>query len=135
MKRPVSVTILIIVVLLTGGLHLLRFIQSIKNWEFLEQLLPFSPLYFILSGLVWIFLCLIILFGITKRKSWTILVLIGAAAGYSIYFWVDRFLLADLKGRISNDIFTLILNIILLGILLFIISRSTVRDYFGVTHE
>lgn len=135
MKRPVSVTILIIVVLLTGGLHLLRFIQSIKNWEFLEQLLPFSPLYFILSGLVWIILCLIILFGITKRKSWTILVLIGAAAGYSIYFWVDRFLLAELEGRISNDIFTLILNIILLGILLFIISRSTVRDYFGVTHE
>jgi len=135
MKRPASVTIIIILVLLTGGFNIIRLVQSIKNWEFLVQLLPFSPLYFILSGLIWIILSLIILFGIKQRKSWTLLVFIGAVAGYSIFFWVDRLLLAVVDSRIGNDIFVLILNSILLGIILSIISRGNVRDYFGVTHE
>lgn len=135
MKRPAGVTILAGLVLLIGGFNLIRLVQTVKNWEFLSRLLPFSPFYFVISGFVWIIISFIILFGISRRKPWTILLIISSSAGYTIYYWMDRLLLVDKASRIGNDLFVLLVNIMIMVIILWIVSRCKVRDYFGVAYE
>ena len=135
MKRPVSVTILILLVLTIGGLNLIRFVQSLTQRSLLVELLPISPLYLTATGLFWCVLCGIVLWGIFRRKSWVKIVALSSAFLYVTYFWVDRIWLTQQGSRTGNDIFAVLMSIIMLGFTLWVFSTSRVKVYFGVSDD
>ena len=135
MRRPVSVTILFLLVLTIGGLNLIRFIQSLTQRSLLFELLPFSPLYLTATGLFWCILCGIVLWGIYRRKSWVSIVILSSAILYIFYFWVDRIWLTPQGSRTGNDLFAVFMTIVMLGYTIWVLSTSRVKSYFGVTDD
>lgn len=133
MKKPLSVTIIILLVLITGGLNLIRLIQSVKQWALLKEILPFSPLYLTIMGSFWFVVSALILWGITKRNLWTVRLIQGSAILYVLIFWIDRSRLAVDDSRVANDLFALTAIIILLIFVFVSLSRRDVKDYFGVS--
>jgi hypothetical protein len=90
-RRPITVTILAILVLIIATTNLIRFWAAIQNWETLVSIgVKPGPGYFALTGLVW---------GLTG--SWLVWVVWQGRPGckkaiivfsglYLLYFWLDR---------------------------------------------
>ncbi len=133
MKKPLSVTIIILLVLITGGLNLIRLIQSVKQWALLKEILPFPPLFLTIMGSFWFVVSALLLWGITRRKSWTVRLIQGTTILYILIFWIDRSWLAVQDSRVTNDLFAVTATIILLIFVLVSLSRRDVKDYFGVS--
>ena len=135
MRRPISVTILFFLVLIIGGLNLIRFIQSLAQWSILVELISFSPLYLTATGLLWCIVCGIVLWGIYRRRSWVNIVVLSSAILYVVYVWADRIWQTHQDSRVGNDFFALFMTIIMLGFTVWVFSTSRVKAYFGVTDD
>jgi len=134
-SRPISVTLLVALVLTIGVLNVLRAVQTVKQWEFLGELLPLSPIYFVISGLVWGLLGLVLAWGLFFGGGWAPRLLRVTSLFYMIYIWLDRLVLRDPSSRNPGSMFFAVLSILIMVIIFWILSRQNVRAYFGETHE
>ena len=132
--RPFSVTLLAVGVLTTAGIHLIRLLQAIQNWDFLAELPGVSPLYLALTGFFWAAagfpLGLALLYGAPGAPAVARLM----AAVYTIYYWSGRFLAAYAAGSIQAAGFAwgfaALLTVIFLGLFYWILSRPKAKAYF-----
>jgi uncharacterized membrane protein (DUF2068 family) len=115
-------------VLSIGGLNLLRCFQAVRQWTFLEALLPISPLYLALSGLFWAVVGLALAWGLWQGRRWAQRFTLLATLFYTLYYWVDRLLLPPGAG--SNWPFMAGLNVALLVLLGWILFSPKARDFF-----
>ncbi len=91
MKRPPCVTILLWLVLsLTawGGLRLWSAIQWRQSLQ--EFGMQSVASYIAASGGVWLLAGMSLLWGVWRGKAWARTGLVGAAAGFSVWYWCDR---------------------------------------------
>jgi hypothetical protein len=121
-------------VLIFSGLHLLRFARAVALWGFLAELLPISPLYLALSGLVWGLAGLILTCGLWQGRRWASRATLPAVLAYSLYYWLDRMILFPQGGSL-NWPFDTALNIILLIVIAWILSRRNSKVYFGEMND
>jgi hypothetical protein len=131
-RRPWSVTWLSLGVLTIAGINLLRFIQALRQWQFLRDVLAISPLYIVLTGLVWAIVGVPLAWGIWRGWHRAVpFTLIGAGA-YSIYYWLDRQIIA--RYAPVEWKFSLLLNLAILLGLVSIFTRRKVKDFYGEKH-
>ena len=115
MKRPLSVTILLWLVLSLTAWSGLRLYTSIQWWSTLiEFASPPGPWYITISAAVWLTVSLFLLWGMWQAEDWIRYALLGAGAGFTVWFWSDRFLYQPSN---TNGLFVLLINILLLIIL------------------
>jgi hypothetical protein len=93
--RPWYVTLLALGVLSIAGLNLLRFILTIRQWQFLASWPGVSPLYLALSGLVWTLAGLPVFWGLWRGRRWAPQLTQATALTYALYYWLDHILLVD----------------------------------------
>jgi hypothetical protein len=125
-------------VLSIGILNLIRFVQAIEQWSFLASLPAVSPLYPALSGLFWCLVGLGLFWGLWRGLSWSYRLTPFFAVLYSLYFWIDRLVVDHRISLAPPDAawpFQAGTNIILLGLLVWILNRRGAKTYFGVIHE
>jgi hypothetical protein len=127
--RPGSVTLLALGVLMIGGMNFLRFVEAIRQWEFLETLLSISPAYLALSGLVWSAAGLALGWGVWRGLEWARRAALPVALAYSAYYWIDRLVISS-EGAGTNWPFSIGLNLILLIWLAWILRRKRVQAFF-----
>jgi len=132
--RPWSVTLLALVVLSIATLNLVRCWQAFAQWSFLSEILPISPLYLALSGLFWGIMGLPLFWGMWKGIQWAHRIAQYAALAYSVYYWVDRLLV---KADVANENlpFTIVANLLIVGLIVWNFARKNVVSYFGVPHD
>jgi hypothetical protein len=133
-SRPLSVTLLALGVLTLAGINLLRFVVSLQQWSFLSEILSVSPLYLAGSGLVWALVGLTLALGIWFGRRWSVLGAWLAGLAYSLYFWLDRLLVAA-GGVGSNWLFALELNLFLLVLMYVCLANRKAKDFFGDKHD
>ncbi len=137
-KRPAGVTLAALGVLSIGLLNMVRFVQAIKQWDFLASLPAVSPLYPAVSGLIWCLAGLGIFWGLWRGLAWGQRLAPFFAVLYSLYFWVDQ-LIVDRRISLESPgaawPFQLVANIILIGLLVWIVNRQGAKEFFGVIHE
>ena len=68
-KRPWSVTLLTLGVLLITALNLTRFALSLREWTFLASQPGISPLYLAASGLIWAVAGSALVWGCGRRRD------------------------------------------------------------------
>jgi hypothetical protein len=132
-KRPFSVTLLTIGVLSIAGLHLLRLIQAIQQWQFLESLPGVSPAYLAVTGFVWAVAGLTTAFSLWFGTRWARRVTLAAAAAYAIYNWADRIIAANVSLNVYEGFawpFRIMATFALLGLVFWILSRQPARTFF-----
>jgi hypothetical protein len=133
-SRPLSVTLLALGVLTVAGINLLRFVVSLQQWNFLEEILSVSPLYLAGSGLVWSLVGLALALGLWFGKRWSVPGAWLTGLAYSLYFWLDRLLVAA-GGVGSNWLFVLVLNLLLLVLMYACLANRKAKDFFGDKHD
>lgn len=133
-SRPFSVTLLVLGVLIIAIVNGIRFILAISQWEFLNDILPISPIYLVLSGLVWSLILLPLVWGLWRGYSWAPRLTMISSLAYTLYYWLDRLFLTTNYGG-QNWPFVIVFNIILLISIYWILSRRKARAFFGELHE
>jgi hypothetical protein len=135
-KRPKSVTSLAVGVLMLTGIQILRVWEAIRRWDFLESLsLSVPPVYFLLSGLVWTALGLLIAGGLWRGKPAAPRLLRWTSLAFTVYFWLDRMAIAASSLRRSGWGLTAVVMIFLLAVIFWVLSRPGTHRYFGEKNE
>ena len=89
-------------------------IQAALAWY--DTLMEFAPrpgpIYIAVTGAVWLVLGLILIWSIWRGQPGAAKLLLGAASGYTVWYWADRLLLQSPR---ANWPFAIIVNILLLA--------------------
>jgi uncharacterized membrane protein len=134
-SRPFGVTLLAVVVLVIAMLHLIRFYLGIRKWDLLNSLLPFSPAYLILSGLIWGIIGLVLFWGLWYGSSWASFYTLVGQVAFSVYYWLDRIFMPGYAERNLNWIFVIGINLSILGYSIWLLTRSKTKKFFGGNDE
>jgi hypothetical protein len=130
-SRPKGVTLLVVVVLSFAAFYLVRFVDALVNWKFLTEILPFSPAYLAVSGLVWFAAEVVLAWGLWRGRSWSRPLYWLILLGFSLYFWLDRFFMPGYPQRNANWLFVLISEIVLSLLSLVVLHHRKANLYFG----
>lgn len=79
-----------------------------------------APIVTALSGAFWFITGIILLWGMLWEKAWAGKMLIGAAGGYSAWYWIERVVWQEPR---PNWPFAVILNVVVL-VLIFFTTKS-----------
>jgi H+/Cl- antiporter ClcA len=134
-RRPFVVTLLSGLVLILAGINLVRTIQALSAWDFLDEVLPFSPLYLVVTGLIWGLAGVVTAWWLWRGLQgahWFTLVFLLL---YSLYYWMDRVLMPGYAGRNNNWPFVAGSNLLLLVWSVWTFIRPKVRNFFEATDE
>lgn len=129
-KRPTIVTFLSFVVCLIALVNLTRIIQAISQWPFLTAVFTHAPVYQLVSGCVWVLCSLMLFWSMWFRWRKTPLFIMISSILYSVYFWIDRFVLSATPFD-SNWLFILIINGLVLAIIGWSLTRRNTQAFFG----
>jgi hypothetical protein len=140
-KRPHSVTILALGVLIITVLNLARFGLSLADWNFLASQPGVSPLYLAASGFVWGIAGFGVIFGLWRGKTWAPGLMQAVALTYALYYWLDLIFLKDHPVSVKSGIlqavlpvnwkFSAALTIVCLLYMAWTLGREKVKLYFG----
>jgi hypothetical protein len=90
-RPPFRVTLLYWLVLIMSAWNGLRLWTALA-WQ--DVLTEFSasppPILTAISGGVWMIVGIILVWSIWQKKDWAVNLLVGVAAGYSVWYWVER---------------------------------------------
>jgi hypothetical protein len=140
-KRPFSVTVLMVGVLLITVLNIIRFLLSISYFGFLNSRLAISPIYLVMTGFVWGLGGLCLFWSLWKVKSWAPMLMQAIALTYALYFWLDWIFLSEhpVSGAPSavgvllpgSWVFSAGITVIALAYVAWIMNRAKVKLYFS----
>lgn len=130
-KRPKCVTILAVLVLYIAVFNFTRFYQAIQRWPLLQQLLPFSPVYMVISGLIWSLFGLVVFWALWRGTAWAPRITIVSTILYLLYFWFDRLLMPNYPQRNANAYFNLVIWIGILVFTMWVTMRTNNKSFFG----
>jgi hypothetical protein len=133
--RPFLVTLVALVVLTITTIYLIRFVQTLFWWDFLAGLPGVSPLYLVLTGLLWTLVGLPLTWGLWLGRPKMLKATRLFAPGFAAYLWLERLLVANADGEMSNWSFAAGLTLVVLGLVLWFLSMPAVKAYFGELHE
>jgi hypothetical protein len=130
LTRPPGIWLVSSVLIIAGGVYLIRFYGSVIQWGFLERILPFSPLYLALSGVFWGILNLIsaVLVWIGWKGSRRAIIWFFVLS--SIYYWIERLSLQSNPFSSTNWIFVLTLNILFLAWIVWLFNAPRIQAFY-----
>ncbi len=141
-KRPRSVTLLALGVLILTVINLIRFALSIRYWDLLAGRMGVPTFYLTLTGFVWGVAGLFVLWGLWKAKNWAPRLMQAAALTYALYFWLDHIFLMEhtvvgASGVVrvllpSNWQFSAGVTVVSLAYMAWTLNRTKVKAYFGL---
>jgi hypothetical protein len=141
-KRPWSVTLLAFGVLIITVINLIRSGLSIRYWNFINSQSGISPLYLLLTGLIWSVAGLCLLWGLWKAKKWAPRLMEAVGLTYALYYWVDHIFLMDHPVNGATTTIQLILpinwqfaagvTVVCMVFMAWVLNRAKVKEYFGM---
>lgn len=125
-KRPMSLTIIIVLILCSAVWNGLRMSEAILFWNSLVEY-GAHPLYISMSGGIWFLIGLILVWSLWKGRKWGWMASLATVVSYSTWYWLDRIIL---QKPHANWLFALIVNIILFLTIIFLMISRKMRAYF-----
>ena len=140
-KRPFSVTLLMLGVLIITVVNLTRFVLSLRVWSFLASQSGISPLYLAVSGLIWAVAGSFLIWGLWRAKCWAPRLMQAVALTYALYYWLDLLFLKDHPVNRAGMAISLVLpinwqfsagvTVVCLAFMVWTLGRSKVKAYFS----
>ena len=133
MKHPFRVTLLVLVVLSIAVIHLIRFVEAIRQWEFLATWPGVSPLYLALTGFFWTMVGLPLAWGLWRGKPRALPITQIAVLAFLLYAWFDRIFIANRVVTMQRDsswYFAAWATLIFLALFLWVISSERTKAFF-----
>lgn len=133
-RRPASVTWLVVGVLIVAGIYLLRAVLAVRDWSFLASLPSVHPLYIFLTGLIWTLVLLPICWALWTGHVWAPRAVQAAVIVFLVYFWLDRLLLYHSFQPDGIDTalpFWVLASIFGLALLFWMSGNKKAKAFFG----
>jgi hypothetical protein len=131
-KQPFRVTLLLLLVLILTIWNLIRVWTSLAWSEVLNEFSSQpSSIIITVSGAIWMFAGIFTLWSIWQKKAWMAKLILGAAAGYIVWYWSERLIW---QRPHPNWPFAVIVNLVLLGFILFT-TKSLSREAYEQKNE
>jgi hypothetical protein len=124
------VTLLAVGVLIIASLHLLRLVEAVRQWEFLTGLTGVSPVYLVLTGLIWASAGLPLFWGLWRGYARAARFAPGYLLVFALYYWLDRILVANRALSLTNWPVTAALTVVGLAYTFWVLRTRASRDYF-----
>jgi hypothetical protein len=131
-KRPRTVTLLALGVLIITLLNWVRFGYTLLNWNFDASILPISPFYVAGSGLIWGIVGLSVFIALWRGWRAARWLTMAVTTAYLLYYWADRLWVAKIADLTP---FSLIVSSLLFIFALWAVSRRKARTFFGEIYE
>jgi hypothetical protein len=127
MKRPISVTLSVWLVLILAFWNALRAWTSLA-WKsvLIEFSVQISPMFSAAMGVFWFIIGLILAWSIWQKKTWSAKFLLGTATGYSVWYWIERLVWQNPRPNIP---FAVVVNLACLLVIYFA-SKSLSREAY-----
>lgn len=130
-KRPFSVTLLGILVLSYTTLYWMRFYEAVSNWDFLSTLLAYPPpIYFVITGLLWGLVGLVICWSLWSGKAWAPKATWIAMTAFTLLYWIDRLAFANHNAWMPRIPFMLAFCLVFYAIALWSLTRKNTKQFF-----
>jgi hypothetical protein len=127
MKRTIPVTLTLLLVLILTSWNALRAWTSIAWQDILtEYAVRMPPNVSAAVGTLWFIIGVILVWSIWQKKVWSVKMLLGAAAGYSVWYWSERLIWQNPR---PNVVFTVIVQLVCF-ILIYFTSKSLSREAY-----
>lgn len=127
MKRPFSVTLSIWLVLILASWNALQAWTSLA-WQ--DVLIEFStqvpPTLIAFASLFWLMIGIVVWFGLWQKKAWSKNLLLGAATGYTVWYWSERLIWQNPRLNIPFAVFV---NLVCL-IVIYFAFKSLSREAY-----
>ncbi len=127
MKRPFSVTLSMWLVLILASWNALRAWTSLA-WQ--DVLIEFStqmpPTLTAFASLFWLMIGIVVWFGLWQKKTWSKNLLLGAATGYTVWYWSERLIWQNPRPNIPFAVFV---NLVCL-IVIYFAFKSLSREAY-----
>ena len=131
-KFSFRATLLQMLVLILTALNLLRAWTALAWRDALNEFSAQpSPTILMISGAVWALCGIVLLWGIWQRKAWAEKLLLGASAGYSLWYWTERLVW---QNPHPNWLFAVIVNLAIIVFILFS-KKSLTREAYERNFE
>jgi hypothetical protein len=131
-KRPRIITYLSILAFVFSIFHLIRFSQALIQRDILIDLpLSISPLYLVVSGLVWGLSALVLVWSLWTGRSWARAFCLIFSLIYTFFFWIDLIWVADPIVLQTRWLFNLGLTLLALTSIYLILKSESSRNYFN----
>jgi hypothetical protein len=116
-KLPFRVTLLHLLVLTLSAWNGLR-LWTALTWHNVLDEFSAQPTSAIVasSGAIWMVVGILLMWSIWQKKAWSAKLLLGASAGYSVWYWSERLIW---QTPHPNWLFAVIVNLALLVFILF----------------
>jgi hypothetical protein len=126
-KLPFRVTLLYILVLTLSAWNGLR-LWTVLAWQDILNEFSASPTPIItaISSAIWMVMGIILVWSIWQKKTWASKLLIGAATGYTIWYWSEPLIW---QSPHPNWLFAVIVNLALFIFILFNIKSLSREAY------
>jgi hypothetical protein len=129
-RRPFTVTILIVVVLIFTSLNILRMHTAIRDRDFLTSLPMTVPvLYYVITGAVWGGIGVALAFGLFGGRKWSSSLAKFVTLLYTAYYWLDRLVIADRFSITSRWQFVTGLTILLAVSVFWVLKLPKTRAF------
>lgn len=127
---PFRITLLAFLVLTTTAWNAVRMITSFTWRAAIQTYAPYpGTVYIGLTGAMWTLVGLSVFWGIWQRAAWALRGALIAASAYSIWLWMDRFLI---QARVpGNWPFALLANFVVLGFITAVTLDRRNQAHFG----
>lgn len=132
-KRPFRVTLLVLAVLSIAIIHLIRFVQAIHQWGFLESWPGVSPLYLALTGFIWGVVGLPLVWGLWRGNPWALVAFWIFILVYVVYAWIDRIFVANVEitmSQSSASFFLALATLFILALAGWITTNAKTKAFF-----
>lgn len=127
MKRPFPVTLSIVLVLILTSFNVLRAWTSAAWQDIMTEFsVQIPPGFSAGMGVLWTVVGAILSIGIWQKKDWSAKMLLGTAAGYTVWYWSERFIWQNPRLNIPFAVF---INLVCL-IIIYFASKSLSREAY-----
>jgi len=115
-RLPIRVTLLLWLVLTLSAWNGLRLWTALIWHNALDEFSAEPAFTIIISSAIWMVTGIILIWGLWQEKAWAVKLLLGASAGYTVWYWSERLIW---QTPHPNWLFAVIVNLGLLAFILF----------------
>lgn len=132
-SRPFGVTLLLWLVLSLSAWGAVRLIAALRFWNMLNEFeTRLSPVYFSITGIGWMVVGVLLLWGLFRGTMWTYWAIPVSITLWIVQYWIER---VFFQAPRANVIFALLLSALLFVLTLLSVFNRKTKEFLIRSEE
>lgn len=132
-QRPFGVTLLLWMVLSLSAWGVIRSVAALRWWDVLYEFdSSLSPLYLLLTGVVWGIGGVVLLWSMWSARTWSRVAVIASVLFWLAEYWLERLFFQSPRANLP---FAVVLSVLLVVVTFAITSNRHTKNFLTKSEE